>query len=99
MARLGKAIYEVVYILDDATTVTKGSRGAPSPLDLYLKRPKRAMFVVRYMPSKRAWRGYDLRVFPVVTTKGQLRLAANPAPAFETPDKDAAIMQALLGLA
>lgn len=99
MARLGKAIYEIVYILDDATTVTKARRGAPSPIDLFTLQPKRAIFVIRYMPSRLVWRGYDLRIYPVSTTPdGRVRIAANPTPAFEVFDRDAALMQSILSL-
>lgn len=89
------AMYENIYVLRDASLRTRSTLTAQPPSKLYYARPTDARFVARYFPSKKAWRVYDLHKFWPTSHGLYIR---TPKPMVVTPDRDAAIMAAILSL-
>lgn len=77
------AVYTVTFVLEDGQHHVRNYQHAPPPS--YLRHPK-GRFAMRYFPSKKAWRVYDLhrtkvyRGFPV------------PTMIYQTPSEEAALM-------
>lgn len=98
-----KTIYELVFVMPDGSTILRGREGAAHAQASLIGYPvKQAVFGMRYFPSRKAWRVYDLRQVSLVATTyrrglGSIRLKAPPS-CFEHPDKDAAIMWSVLKL-
>jgi hypothetical protein len=58
---MGAAIYEVVFVMDDATMVQRSRLGAKAAtLSMFHYPPKRAIYAMRYFPSRKTWRVFDL---------------------------------------
>lgn len=90
------ATYEVIYILSGGGQKRLSQKGAPRLEALYNRRPKDSLFVIRYFPSRRAWRVYRLSHFlPATLYTGKDVIRVPPAE-IETSDCDAAIMAAVL---
>jgi hypothetical protein len=102
------ATYQIVYVCQDATTHTIEMQGAPRPSQLYTKirghtgyfpkTDKNKIFVMRYFPSRKVWRVFDLRKF-TEQQFGHRTVVKAPRYEIEIPDLDAAIMFATLRLA
>lgn len=99
------ATYEMYYVHSDGGVTLRQRKGAPSPAKLFATRPKmkpaesQVLFGIRYYPSKKAWRVFDMRKFEMAPT-GRFRFMHLTAPKHEVEyaDLDAAIMFATLRL-
>jgi hypothetical protein len=101
------APYKIVYVNQDGTTFEMQVAGAPRPAQLFTKirghtgyypnTDKNKVFAMRFYPSRKAWRVFDLRKFKEVQYGRITRVQPSRYEA-EIADLDAAIMFATLGL-
>ena len=93
------ATYRVYYVLNDGSTRERNFAGAPKPEAIWHNRPiflqsgPKAIFAIRYYPSRKAWRTYNLTEFGNYYLRSG-RIMLRVPPFSETPDLDAAIMAA-----
>jgi hypothetical protein len=85
------ARYTVTYVRRDSSTTCRLFSYAPSPARISQWNPK-ARFAVRYYPSKKHWRVFDLEnTAPILSWRGGATISA-PALACIVDDYDTAMM-------
>lgn len=90
-------MYQVMYLAQGGEELRSRSFNlAPHPMLLFRWRHPKAIFAIRYYPSKKAWRVYDMRLFKRDTLRSGKPIIKAPKYSYESVSQEACVMYAAL---